>query len=156
MKLYLKQKVFTWGDKFTVYDENGNDRYYVEGEVLTWGKKLHLTNLSGRELAFIKQKITFFLPQYSIIRNSTEIAKVIREFTFFSQEYTVNGFGWTVKGDFLAHEYEILQCGHTVVTVSKEWFTWGDAYRIETAPGVDVVNALAVVLVIDACLESNS
>jgi len=28
MKLYIKQKVFTWGDKFTVKDINGNDRYY--------------------------------------------------------------------------------------------------------------------------------
>ena len=27
MKLYIKQKVFTWGDKFTVKDINGNDRY---------------------------------------------------------------------------------------------------------------------------------
>lgn len=156
MKLYLKQKVFTWGDKFTVYDENGNDRYYVEGEVLTWGKKLHLTDLNGRELAFIRQKITFFLPQYSIIRNNIEIAKVIREFTFFHQEYTADGLGWNVHGDFLAHEYEISQNGRTVAAVSKEWFTWGDAYQINIAPGIDEINALAVVLVIDACLEQNS
>jgi uncharacterized protein YxjI len=38
MKLYIKQKVFSWGDKFTVKDATGNDRYFVEGEVFSFGK----------------------------------------------------------------------------------------------------------------------
>ena len=42
MKLYIKQKVFSWGDKFTVKDATGRDRYYVEGEIFTFGKKLHV------------------------------------------------------------------------------------------------------------------
>ena len=33
MKLYIKQKVFSWGDKFTVIDAFGYDKYIVEGEV---------------------------------------------------------------------------------------------------------------------------
>ena len=31
MKLYIKEKVFTWGDQFTVKDEHGWDKYFVEG-----------------------------------------------------------------------------------------------------------------------------
>lgn len=38
VKLYIKEKVFSWGDKFTVKDELGNDKYIVEGEVFSWGK----------------------------------------------------------------------------------------------------------------------
>ena len=41
MKLYIKQKVFSWGDKFTVKDEFGNDKYIVEGEIFTWGVVLN-------------------------------------------------------------------------------------------------------------------
>ena len=62
MKLYIKEKVFTWGDKFTVKDERGNDRYIVEGEVFTWGKKLHVYDMDGNEAAFIKQEVWRFLP----------------------------------------------------------------------------------------------
>ena len=47
MKLYIKQKVFSWGDKFTVKDSNGEDRYYVEGEIFSWGKKLHVYDMRG-------------------------------------------------------------------------------------------------------------
>ena len=53
MKLYIKEKVFSWGDKFTVKDENGNDKYLVQGEVFSWGKKLHVYDSVGREVAFI-------------------------------------------------------------------------------------------------------
>ncbi len=30
MKLYIKEKVFSWGDKFTVKDASGSDKYVVE------------------------------------------------------------------------------------------------------------------------------
>ncbi len=36
MKLYIKQRIFSWKDKSYVCDENGNDRYYVECELFPW------------------------------------------------------------------------------------------------------------------------
>lgn len=37
MNLYMKQRIFSWGDKFSIYDAAGNECYYVEGEVFTFG-----------------------------------------------------------------------------------------------------------------------
>ena len=85
-----------------------------------------------------------------------EIAEVIKAFTFLKQRYSVNGLGWQVNGDFWAHEYEITENGNAVASVSKEWMTWGDAYEIRFHDGVDIIAALAVVLVIDACLEAQN
>ena len=45
MKLYIKQKVFSWGAKFNITDENGEERYSVAGEVFTLAKKLHIYDL---------------------------------------------------------------------------------------------------------------
>ncbi len=154
MKLYIKQKVFSWGDKFSIYDETGSECYYVEGEIFSWGKKLHLYDLQGRELAFVKQELFTFLPKYQIFRDDREVARVVKEFTFFKHEYTVEGFGWQVHGDFWDHEYEVVSGRETIAEVSKEWMTWGDTYEIRFGADVDVVNALAVVLVIDACIEA--
>lgn len=154
MNLYIKQRVFSWGDKFSVYDENGNEKFYVEGEVFSFGKKLHLYDLSGVELAYIEQEIFTFLPKYKLYRGDIEVAKIIREFTFFKQEYSIEGLGWQVHGDFFDHCYEVSDCGMSIANVTKEWFTWGDTYQISIADGVDPINALAVVLVIDACIEA--
>lgn len=154
MNLYIKQRVFSWGDKFSVYDADGNERYYVKGEVFTFGKKLHLYDLAGNELAYIEQKLFSFLPKYYISKQGHEVAEVIKEFAFFKQEYTVNGPEWQVHGDFFDHEYEITNGITTIASVSKEWFTFGDAYEIRLDATVDEVTALAVCLVIDACIEA--
>ena len=98
MKFYIQQHIFTWGDKFSIYDINGNECYFVEGEVFTFGKKLHLCNLQGGELAYIEQQLLTFLPRYLVYRGDMEIAEVVKEFTFFHPEYTVNGLGWQVRG----------------------------------------------------------
>lgn len=156
MNFYLKQHVFTFGDQFTIYDRNENPRFLVEGEVFSFGKKLHITDPAGNELLYIEQKLFSFLPTYYIYRNGREIAEVIKEFTFFKQEYTINGLNWHVTGDVFDHEYSLDDGNRTVATVSKEWFTWGDTYEISVDDSVEPILALAVVLVIDACLESKN
>ncbi len=154
MKFYMKQRIFSWGDKFSIYDPMGNECYHVEGEVFSFGKKLHLYDTAQRELAFIQQRLLSFLPKYEIQKNGAQIAEVVKEFTFFRQEYSVNGLGWKVHGDFFSHDYEITTNGRRIAQVSKEWFTLGDAYEIDIADDTDEIAALAVVLVIDACIEA--
>ena len=156
MNLYIKQHVFSWGDKFSIFDESGRERYYVEGEIFSFGKKLHLYDLQGAELAFIRQELFTFLPKYLISRNDTDIAEVMKEFTFFKHEYSVHGLGWQVHGDFWDHEYEITNDGSPVASVSKEWMTWGDSYELDISNPNDEIVALAVVLTIDCVTESNS
>ena len=154
MKLYLKQKVFTWGDKFVVYDSAGNDKYYVEGEVFSFGKKLHVYDLSGNEVALIHEEIFSFLPKYYINIGGRDVAVVKKHFTFFCHEYSVNGFGWSVSGDFFGHEFSIFDGDKAVASVYREWFTFGDAYAIDIDNGVRDIDALSVALIIDAVISS--
>ena len=79
MKLYIKQKVFSWGDKFTVKDEAGNDTYVVEGEVFSCGKKLHVYDMLGTEVAFIKQEVFSFLPCYYVFCGEKQVAEIKKE-----------------------------------------------------------------------------
>ena len=156
MKLYMKEKVFSWGDKFTVKDEHGRDKYMVEGEIFSWGKKLHVYDMSGREVAFIKQEVWSLLPRYYVFCGGRQVAEIRKAFTFLFPRYTIDGLGWEIDGSFLAHEYEITHSGRTIVTISKEWMTWGDSYELEIADPADELIALAVVLTIDCVMESSS
>ena len=156
MKLYIKEKVFSWGDKFTVKDEHGYDKYVVEGEVFTWGKKLHIYDMTGREVAFIKQEVWSFLPRYYVFCDGQQVAEIKKEFTFLFPKYSIEGLGWEIDGSFLAHEYEITQRGRSIVTISKEWMTWGDSYELNIANPADEILALAVVITIDCVMESGS
>ena len=156
MKLYIREKVFSWGDRFTVKDAAGRDRYLVQGEVFSWGKKLHVYDMTGREAAFIKQEVWSWLPKYYVFCNDRQVAEIRKEFTFFFPKYSIDGLGWEINGSFLAHDYEITQAGRTIVRISKEWMTWGDSYELDIVNPADELVALAVVLTIDCVVEASS
>ena len=156
MKLYIKQKVFTWGDKFTVKDEAGRDRYYVEGEVFTFGKKLHVYDIHGQEVAFIKQEVWSWMPRYYVFCGGRQVAEIKKEFTFFFPKYSIEGLGWEIDGSFMAHDYEITKSGYPIVTIRKEWMSWGDSYELNIANSQDELIALAVVLTIDCVMADQA
>lgn len=54
----------------------------------------------------------------------------------------------------MAHDYEITQNGRTIVTIHKQWMSWGDCYELDIADGGYEVAALAVVLAIDCVMEA--
>ena len=156
MRLYIREKVFSWNDRFTVKDENGWDKYFVEGEFFSWGKKLHVLDVHGNEAAFIQQKLFTWMPRYTVTVGGREIAEIRKEFTLFFQRYVIDGLGWEVDGSVWEHEYEISKNGRPIVRISKEWFTWGDSYVLDIADPADELVALAVVLTIDCVAESSN
>ncbi|MDR0986501.1 MAG: LURP-one-related family protein [Ruminococcus sp.] len=153
MKLYMKQKVFSWRDKFSIFDEGGAERYYAEGEIFTWGHKLRLFDNTGREAAFIKQKLLTFLPRY-IIEIGGEEFTLVKEFTFFKQCFHIENCGWTIEGDFWAHEYSIKNGEEIILHISKHWFTWGDSYEFDIPDSNNVLLALSAALAID-CIQAD-
>ena len=152
-KLYIKQKVFSWKDRFSVQDEFGRDRYYAEGEILSLGKRLHVYDMTGTEVAYVQEKLWSFLPKYQIFLRGIQTAEVVKEFSLFRPRYTINGPSWECAGDFTEHNYEITTGGMPIVRIHKVWLSWGDAYELDIADDRDEPQALAVVLAIDAVLE---
>ncbi|MBR7072976.1 MAG: LURP-one-related family protein [Eubacterium sp.] len=156
MKLYMKQKVFSWKDRFTIMDSFGEDKYFVEGEFLSIGKKLHITDKNGREAAFVKQKLIALMPKFTIEIDGREIAEIVKKLTLFTPKYIVKGLGWEVEGDFFAHDYVIKDGSRIIVSIHKQWMSWGDTFELDVDSDENEVVALAVVLAIDAVMDANA
>ena len=151
-QLYIRQKVFSWKDRFTVKDADGIDRYTAEGELWSVGKKLHVYNMAGEEIAYIHQKVWSFKPRFFIFINGIQTAEVVREFTLLRPRYTIHGLDWSCTGDVTGHNYEIWHGGDLIVRVHKVWFSWGDSYELDIPDYRNETLALSVVLAIDAVL----
>ena len=119
MKLYIKQKVFSWVDRFTVFDETGADKYHVEGEFFSWGKKLYVTDLTGHETAFIQQKVFSMMPRFFVYIDGVERAEIVKRLTFFYEKYEIEvstGRSRVISGRM---SYRITQNGREIVSISK-------------------------------------
>ena len=83
MKLYIKQKVFSFRDRFTVKDERGIDMFQIMGEIFSFGKVLHIHDMNECRLLTIRQKLFTLMPRFVIERDGNVIAEIAKDFSFF-------------------------------------------------------------------------
>jgi uncharacterized protein YxjI len=156
MQYQMRQKLFAWGDDFTIKNGSGQDAFFVDGKLFSLGNQLSFQDMAGRELAFIKQKLLAWGPTYEIHREGRLAAVVKKElFTFFHCRFAVDVPGpddLVAEGEFTDHEYAFSRGGHPAARVSKQWFAWTDSYGVDVNDGQDDVLILASTVVIDmAC-----
>ncbi len=153
MKLYLKQKNFSWSSRFIAKDANGDDKYNIQGEMLSIGRKLHVFDKTDHEVAFIKQKGFSVLPRFEVYIEDRFQFEVIKKFTVIKPEYSMTGLDWVIKGELFSHEYKIVGGYGAVASVSKAYFSWGDSYSIDIVNPDTEIKVLAAVLAIDCALS---
>jgi len=161
MRYVMRQKIFALGDDFTIRDESGADRFFVDGKVFSIGAKLSFQDMERNELAFIKQKVFKLRKTFEVWRGG-ELAAVVQKklLGIFHHRFTVDVPGpddLEAEGNFTDHEYEFRRGARVVATVSKKWFSWSDTYGVEVADDEDPVLILAAAVVVDqACHPDES
>jgi Uncharacterized conserved protein len=125
----MKQKFLSWGDDFTIQDDQERDVFFVDGKAFSIGAKLSFQDMSGNELLFIRQKVLSWGPTYEIYRGGVQVAVVKKElFTLFHCTFTVD-----VPGPD----------------------DWTDTYGVEVNEGEDDVLMLASAVVVDLACHEN-
>lgn len=152
MKLLFKQRMFSWADSYDIYGENGEVLYEVKGRFsFGIGHFLNIFDANGNEKGSVEERIFSFLPKYDIYFGERYIGCIKKEFSLFSPRFTIDYNGWNVEGDFFEWDYRIVDDnGNLIATVTKELFNWTDTYVIDVENKKDALEALMLVLAIDA------
>jgi len=153
MKLYLKQKVFSWRDRFFIKDEDGNDRFSVQGEILSVGRKLHIKNVSGEQVAFIHQKVLSIMPHFFVEIDDREVCEIIKEVKLFKQGYRIEGLPLHVDGNFIGREYTLNSAEGQVMRLTKKMISWGDSYELDIADPKDELLCLCITMALECVIE---
>jgi uncharacterized protein YxjI len=152
--LYIKQKVFSLSGKFTVKNQQEEDVYYVEGSFMQIPKTFSIMNVTRDEVALITKKAFSFLPKFFVEVNGQEVLTIKKEFSFLKARYTIDAAGIEVHGNWLDMDFQVSQHGEVVGTVSKEWFTWGDSYKVQILNEEMETIIIALVVAID-CVKAD-
>ncbi len=150
MKLIFKERMFSWFDKYDIYDEDGNTVYTVEGR-LSFGHKLHIMNDNYEHIGTVKEVCLSFLPTFELYEDGSYLGKVKKQITMFKPAYEMDFKNWKAKGDFFEWDYTINdEYGETVAIVSKKLFSFTDTYVIDVVNDEDALYALMFTLAVDA------
>ena len=150
MRMYFKQRFFSWFDSYDIYDEQGNTLYVVKGQ-LAWGHCLKIFDTYGNEVGTVKERVLTFLPKFEVYLGNQYLGCISKEFTFFKPKYDIDYNGWHIDGSVMEWEYEMTNAmGYMVASISKELFHLTDQYVIDVPNQQDALILLMFVLAIDA------
>ncbi|WP_332650433.1 LURP-one-related/scramblase family protein [Lysinibacillus sp. 54212] len=153
-QLYIKQKVFSLSGKFTVKDEKEQDVYFVAGSFMQIPKTFSIMNAARDEVGLITKKVFSFLPKFFVEVNGQEVLTIKKEFSFLKARYSIDAAGIEVHGNWWDMNFQVLQHGEVVGSVSKEWFTWGDSYEVQVLNEEMESIIIAIVVAID-CVKAD-
>lgn len=154
MKLFIKQKVFTIGEEFTVKDEQGNDVFYVQGSFFRIPKKFTIYNTKREVVGTIESQLFRLFSHYDVTTNNDSLT-VRQNFSFFRDNISIVNKDWTLQGDFLSHEYRVISGNRPIMSISKHWFTWGDSYMLDVEREEDAILSLAIVIIVDNIISKS-
>lgn len=158
IRLYIRQKVFSIGDRYNITNEVGQPIFSVESEIFTFGAKIHLYDVTGSELYFIQQKLFKFLPEYHIYNGDSLCATIKKEFSFLRPRLNITSqFGdYSFDGNLFAMDFSILSNGNLVGELHKKWMSLGDSYELTVNDDNDAPFFCALAISIDHCLHNEN
>lgn len=155
MKLFFKQKIFSWFDSYNVYDEHKRKVFEVKGQ-LAWGHTLKIYDSQAKEVGKVDEKIISLTPRFDIIEKGKRIGSIKRKLvSVLGPAYDIKFKGWKVDGNVLEWNYTIKDSNNnTVARVSKELLHLTDSYSLDIVNPADALYVLMFVIAIDAEKDS--
>ena len=150
MKLILKEKILSILDSFNVYDENDDIYFKVKGKVAL-AHKTAIYDAKGREVGMVREKIIDILPNFLLYKDGEKVGTCRKKISVIRPKFEIDFNGWDIKGNWLEWDYSIVdKSGKTVAVISKKLLRLTDTYVIDVKDEADALDALMVVLAIDA------
>lgn len=155
--LLINQKMFTWRDQFNIYDGFQNVKYSVKGEFTSIKHHLHIYDVTGREIAFVKEKLMTLRPSAILESHPTDfeleidgkkVGKLRSKWSIGRRKYTLNN-GWNIEGNVIGWKYKITFKDKIIATISYKPLYWGNTYFITFPEGENEPLILMIVLAID-------
>lgn len=129
-KLYIKQKVFSIGEKFTVTDDLQNPRYYVEGSFLRSRKVLRSSMSSSDRSRRSPKKCSVYYRNFLWKSTAKKRSFLEKHFTFFKARYSISAEGIDVDGNWWDMDFVVNRNGKRIAEIHKKWISWGDTYEV--------------------------
>lgn len=117
-------------------------------------KTFTILNTEREEIALITKKMFSFLPKFLVEVGGQEVLTIKKEFTFFKAKYSIDAAGVEVQGNWWDMNFQVLQNGEVIGQVKKEWFTWGDSYKVDILKEEMETMMIALVVAID-CVKAD-
>ena len=148
MKLYVKEKLMSFHNRYFIYDEMGEVAYEIESKVISIGDKTTIYDKFHNEVAYIEQEILHIMPHYNIYIGGEFKYNIKKKFKLLKNDYELSNM-YQVDGSIWGYSFTILNdLGDTVASITREILTIGDKYQIDIIDEKDINTILTIIVAI--------
>ena len=158
MKVFIKNKLVSWGGGSDVTDISGNPVYKVKGRVLSIGRRKIMCDLDGNTLFVIRNRWLNPIRHKTYIKDAdgNRIATVYSKAFDLTRLYADTEHGqYTVQGKFFGRNSSILRDGVQVAILERQFTVIKDAFSLEASPE-DMPFMTALVIALDNLCDNRS
>ena len=148
MKLYIREKVFSWKDGFDILDSDGDRVYKCRGEETPFGHKFEILGKRDK-MAEIHEKMIKLRPKYTVEIGKKEF-EVIKKAIGIGDNFIVKGLDWEISGDVIHHKYEIKHGRETIAKIRKKMLRAMDTYELDVAEDKNNLETVCCAVIVDA------
>ena len=154
--LYMKQKIFSIRDQYSIYDMDQQPVYEVQGNLT--GLSFEIRGAAGESIYTIKKKIVSITPEYTIFRGKDKVGVIKKKIKLTKPEIggEVDGQPVTISGDMSGYHFSIDLGGKTVGSVDTVRLTWGDCYEIKSRMPEKQDAIVMIAIICDNSLKGKS
>lgn len=122
MNLFIKRDRTVDGALFAVFDEKGENKYYVRSVK----NCIVLCDLKGKTLLRIKRILLPALKTYTLVSSDRTIRLLINPKKSYCWFY---GMSWRIRGDFFSKSFDIMDADNSVAATFARRFD-DDSYKL--------------------------
>lgn len=146
---YMRQKVFSLGEKFTITDQNEQPKYTVQGSFMQIPKQFTIYDETSETVGTITKKMISLLPAFYVSVDGFKEIMIQKAFTFFKTRFDIHAENIHIVGDIFDKFFEVHGSSGVIAYVEEKWFTWGDTYTIDVADERYEALVISLVVAID-------
>ena len=148
MKLYIKEKIFSFHNRYFIKDEQDNNILEISSKVISLGDKTWIKDLNGKELAYIEQELFHLMPKYNVFINGNQEYSIKKKFKLFKNNYELSN-NYRVEGNFLSHNFTVYNDKNEKVgEIYRKYISIGDQYIIDIPNDKEYLLILSIIVAI--------
>ncbi|WP_231631360.1 LURP-one-related/scramblase family protein [Halolactibacillus sp. JCM 19043] len=148
---YMRQKVFSLGEKFTITDQNEEAKYTVQGSFMQIPKQFTIYDQTNQAVGTITKKMISLLPAFYVSVDGFKEIMIQKAFTFFKTRFDIHAENIHIVGDIFDKYFEVHGPAGVIAYVEEKWFTWEIHIRLTWQMGV--MKRLSLVLLLRLTLR---
>lgn len=129
-QLYMKQKMFSFNEKFSVTDSEGLACYNVHGSLFKLAKSFTIVDQENQEIGKVTKELFKWMPKFLVEVYGKNSFRIEKQLTFFKSKYQVFSNDIEIEGDILDKYFTVYQGSQKIAIINQKWLAMTSTYEM--------------------------